>query len=91
MPIVVRITSSSGNVEFYGHEGGVYAVAGGLATASDSASRDVCFVLQPNGEKRIGLDLSANGDYPGDTWDVTMTVKAYRLGTEPAELSNCGQ
>ena len=91
-PIVVRVTSSDTHVEFYSHEGGVYAVDGGAAaTASASARNDVCFVLGPNSEKKIGMDLSANGDSPGDVWDVTMTVKAYRLGTEPAELSNCGQ
>jgi len=91
MPIVVRITSSNTEVEFYSHEGGVYAVGGAEATASDSARDDVCFVLGPDTEKRIGMDLSANGDSPGDVWDLTMTVKAYRLGTEPAELDNCGQ
>jgi len=92
MSIVVRVTSSNTKVEFYSHEGGVYAVEDGYpATASDSARDDVCFVLGPNSEKKIGIDLSANGDSPGDVWDVTMTVKAYRLGTEPVELSNCGQ
>lgn len=92
MWIVVRVTSSDTHVEFYSHEGGVYAVDGGAAaTASDSARDDVCFTLGPNSEKRIGMDLSANGDSPGDVWDETMTVKAYRLGTDPAELNNCGQ
>lgn len=93
-PIVVRITSTSSDsrVEFYGHEGGVYAVGTGQqATASDSARDDVCFVVQPGDDVKIGIDLNANGDSPGDVWDDTMTVKAYRLGTEPAELSNCGQ
>ncbi|AIY91219.1 DUF1102 domain-containing protein [Geoglobus acetivorans] len=93
-PIVVRVTSSNANIEFYGHEipGRVYAVDGGqLATASDSAREDVCFVVQPGDSVKIGIDLSANGDSPGDVWDETMTVKAYRAGTEPAELANCGQ
>ncbi|WP_457591487.1 DUF1102 domain-containing protein [Geoglobus sp.] len=91
-PIVVRITSSNSHVGFYGHEGGVYAVDTGVAaTASDSAKQDVCFVVQPGDDVKIGIDLSANGDTPGDVWEGTMTVKAYRLGTEPAELGNCGQ
>ena len=90
--VVVRITSSENHVEFYGHQGGVYSVDNGTpATASDSARSDVCFTLHPGEKKSIGIDLSANGDYPGDVWNVKMTVKAYRLGTEPAELSNCGQ
>ncbi len=93
MTIVVRITSSNTHVEFYGHEGGVYAVDGGaMAKASDSARDDVCFVLGPGETKKIGIDLSANGDSPGDVWEETMTIKAYRLGTEPAELQGiCGQ
>ena len=91
-PIVVRVTSNNTNVEFYGHEGGVFAVDGGqAATASDSARDDVCFVVQPGQSVKIGMDLSANGDSPGDIWNVSMKVKAYRAGTEPAELSDCGQ
>ncbi len=91
-PIVVRVTSNNTHVEFYGHEGGVYAVDGGqLATASDSARDDVCFVVGPGEAMKIGMDLSANGNNPGEMWDVTMTVKAYRIGTEPAELADCGQ
>ncbi|MBO8175763.1 MAG: DUF1102 domain-containing protein [Thermococcus sp.] len=93
MTIVVRITSSNTHVEFYGHEGGVHEVSdGSLATASDSADEDVCFVLGPGEAKKIGIDLSANGDSPGDVWEETMTIKAYRLGTEPQELlGKCGQ
>ncbi len=93
VPIVVRITSSNTHVEFYSADGGVYAVdTGTLATASDSARDDVCFVLQPGEAKKIGVDLSANGDSPGDVWNEKMTIKAYRLGTEPAELvGKCGQ
>ncbi len=91
-PIVVRVTSNNTHVEFYGHEGGVFAVDGGqAATASDSARDDVCFVVQPGQSVKIGMDLSANGDSPGDIWNVSMKVKAYRAGTEPAELSDCGQ
>jgi hypothetical protein len=91
--IVVRITSDIDSAEFYGHQGGVYAVSTGVAaTASDSASQDVCFVLQPGDVKGIGIDLSANGDHPGQVWEGKMTIKAYRLGTEPAELvGKCGQ
>lgn len=90
--IVVRITSSETHVEFYSKDGGVYDVVKGTpATASDSARNDVCFVLQPGQSKKIGVDLSTNGDSPGDVWNVKMTIKAYRLGTEPSELSNCGQ
>lgn len=91
--IVVRITSSDTSIEFYSHEGGVYSVDDGReATASDSAREDVCFTLQPNSTKRIGIDLSANGDSPEDVWNEEMTIKAYRLGTEPTELvGNCGQ
>ncbi len=88
--IVVRITSSSANVEFYSRDGGVYSVDDGtLATSSDSARKDVCFVLTPGSEKKIGVDLSADGDSPGDIWNVKMTIKAYRLGTQPAELDVC--
>ena len=87
--IVVRITSNLSNIEFYGHEGGVYAVSGAPATASDSASDEVCFILNRGDAKKIGIDLSANGDSPGDIWNAKMTVEAYRLGTEPADLSNC--
>ncbi|MCD6189451.1 MAG: DUF1102 domain-containing protein [Thermococcus sp.] len=85
--IVVRITSNLSNIEFYGHEGGVYAVDGGAeATASDSARTDVCFILNRGEAKKIGIDLSANGDSPDDIWNAKMTIKAYRLGTEPPEL-----
>ncbi len=93
VPIVVRITSSNTHVEFYSEDGGVYAVNDGTpATASDSARDDVCFVLQPGHGKKIGVDLSADGDSPGDIWNEKMTIKAYRLGTEPAELvGKCGQ
>lgn len=88
--IVVRITSNCSSIEFYSPQGGVYSVAShALATASDSARTDVCFVLHPGHSKSIGVDLSADGDHPGDVWNAKMTVKAYRLGTEPAELSFC--
>ncbi|MET1124626.1 MAG: DUF1102 domain-containing protein [Archaeoglobaceae archaeon] len=89
--IVVRITSSIASIEFYG--GGVHSVEdGSLATASDSAAQDVCFVLDHNAEKSIGVDLSADGDSPEDVWYGSMTIKAYRFGEEPSELTNkCGQ
>ncbi len=90
--IVVRITSNNSNIEFYSTQGGVYSVAtGSAATSSDTARTDVCFVLNPGDVKSIGVDLSADGDSPGDVWNAKMTIKAYRLGTEPAELQNvCG-
>ncbi len=92
MWIVVRVTSSDTSVEFYSADGGVYSVDdGSVAWNSDTARDDICFILGPGEEKSIGVDLSANGDSPGDVWSVTMTVKAYRMGTEPSELSNCGQ
>lgn len=91
-PIVVRIRSSNTHVEFYGHEGGVFSVYDGEeATASDSARDDVCFVVAPGDAVKIGIDLSANGDSPGDVWEESMHIEAYRLGTEPPELANCGQ
>ncbi|NJE09194.1 DUF1102 domain-containing protein [Thermococcus sp. M39] len=91
--IVVRITSNSTNVEFYGHEGDVYEVANGtIASSSDTADEDVCFVVAPGDAVKIGLDLSADGDSPGDIWNVAMSIKAYRLGTEPTALvGKCGQ
>ncbi len=92
MTIVVRITSSNTSVEFYSADGGVYSVDDGkIAWNSDTARDDVCFVLTAGEEKSIGVDLSADGDSPGDVWNEKMTIKAYRLGTEPAELGNCGQ
>ncbi|AEH24904.1 hypothetical protein PYCH_12260 [Pyrococcus yayanosii CH1] len=93
MPIVVEIQSSSTNVEFYGHEGDVYsAYDGSLASSSDYARDWVCFVVMPGDTVKIGIDLSANGDSPNDVWIEAMTIKAYRLGTEPPELvGKCGQ
>ncbi len=85
--MVVRITSNLSSIEFYCPQGGVYSVQSQtLATSSDTARKDVCFVLHPGQSKKIGVDLSADGDSPGDVWSAKMTVKAYRLGTEPAEL-----
>ncbi|HIP89600.1 MAG TPA: DUF1102 domain-containing protein [Thermococcus paralvinellae] len=93
LTIVVRITSNNSHVEFYGHEGNVHKVANGaIASSSDTADKDVCFVVEPGDAVKIGLDLSANGDLPGDEWNVAMSIKAYRLGTEPAALvGKCGQ
>ncbi len=93
VPIVVRITSSDSKVEFYSPDGNIHNVYdGGVASSSDTARDDVCFVLQPGTAQKVGVDLSADGDSPGDAWHVKMTVKAYRLGTEPAELvGKCGQ
>jgi len=87
--IVVVINSSLSSVEFYG-QGGVYSLTGTPATASNSAAQVVCLVLNPGEAKSIGIDLSADGDSPNDVWNAKMTIKAYRLGTEPQELpSGC--
>ena len=93
MTIVVRITSSVTGIEFYGHEGDVHEVANGtVVSSSDVADEDVCFVVGPNDAVKVGIDISTDGDTPGDVWDEHMTIKAYRLGTEPAELvGKCGQ
>ena len=89
--IVVVINSSLSSVEFYGHQGGVYRLTGTPATASDSAAQVVCLILNPGDAKSIGIDLSANGDHPGNDWNGKMTIKAYRLDTTPQELpSECG-
>ncbi|AFK22209.1 DUF1102 domain-containing protein [Pyrococcus sp. ST04] len=93
MDIVVEIKSTNSHVELYGADGDVYsAYDGTLASASDSARDWVCFVVSHGQTVKIGVDLSANGDSPGDFWTGSLEIKAYRLGTEPAELAGkCGQ
>ncbi|CAB50385.1 DUF1102 domain-containing protein [Pyrococcus abyssi] len=93
LPIVVEINSTNSHIELYGADGNVYsAYDGNLASASDSARDWVCFVVQPEDMVKVGMDLSANGDSPGDTWTGSLKIRAYRLGTEPAYLvGKCGQ
>ncbi|CUX78115.1 hypothetical protein CHITON_1336 [Thermococcus chitonophagus] len=93
MDIVVEIKSTNSHIELYGADGDVYSAYDGVkASASDSARDWVCFVVPNNATVKIGIDLSANGDSPGDTWTGDIEIKAYRLGTEPAYLAGkCGQ
>ncbi|AFN03113.1 hypothetical protein PFC_00700 [Pyrococcus furiosus COM1] len=93
LDIVVEIYSTNSHIELYGADGEVYSVDDGQkANDSDSARQHVCFVVPHTGQVNIGMDLSANGDSPGDVWTGEIQIKAYRLGTEPAYLQGkCGQ
>ena len=93
-PIVVLVTSSDSKIDLYGEEGLVFKVPYNeeepLAEDSDSAVGEICFVVQPGDAVWVGIDLEADGDDPGDQWNETITIKAWRQGTEPEELSHCG-
>jgi len=93
-PIVVLVSSSDPKIDLYGESPLVFKVPyngdESLAEDSDSAVGEICFVVQPGDAVWVGIDLEADGDDPGTFWNETITVKAWRLGTEPADLSHCG-
>ncbi len=93
MAIVVRITSDNTAIQFYGADMDVHdSATGATVYASDMAKNDVCFVVQNGDAVGVGMDFTVGNDAPGTVQDTPIHIEAYRLGTEPAELSGkCGQ
>lgn len=93
MAIVVRITSDDTGIQFYGADMDIhYTATGQVVYASDMAKNDVCFVVNSGGAVRVGMDFTVGNEAPGTINNAVMHIKAYRLGTEPAELvGKCGQ
>lgn len=93
MAIVVRITSDNTAIQFYGADMDIHdSATGATVYASDMAVNDVCFVVQNGDAVSVGMDFTVGNDEPGTVQDTPIHIEAYRLGTEPAELSGkCGQ
>ncbi len=93
MTIVVEISSDNDAIQFYGADRNIYSVdTGELADSSDTAKSDVCFTVGPGEAVSVGMDFTIGGNLPGSSINSHMTIKAYRLGTEPSNLQGvCGQ
>jgi hypothetical protein len=93
MSIVVRITSDNEVIQFYGADENIHdSVTGYKVYASDMAKNDVCFVVNNGDAVSVGMDFTVGNDPVNTTQNAAVHIEAYRLGTEPADLSGkCGQ
>ena len=93
MSIVVRITSNNPVIQFYGADMDVHdSTTGATVYASNMAKSDVCFVVNNGDAVKVGMDFTVGNDAPNTTQSASVHIEAYRLGTEPSDLSGkCGQ
>lgn len=93
MAIVVRITNQNTAIQFYGADHDIHdSATGAVVYASDMAKNDVCFVVGPGDAVSVGMDFTVGNNAINTTESSMIHIQAYRLGTEPAELSGkCGQ
>lgn len=97
MTIVVRITNTNPEIQFYGADMDVHdASTGAVVYASNMAKNDVCFVVGPGEAVKVGMDFTVGNYLSNTTFPVTESstihIQAWRLGTEPSDLvGKCGQ